>query len=172
MKTSRRWIATSVLALCACSAPPPPPATADASTDASVESTKATVAATTAAFHQALRTDDVEKFMSYVADDVILAPPGEEALRGKEAVRRWYSAFVSAYHTASLTLADQEVLVGGEWAVERGTYEWGLTPAAGGTVAVDKGHYLQVWQKQPDGRWQFAREVYNSSIPVTAPAAK
>lgn len=99
-------------------------------------------------------------------------PPGEDALRGKEAVRRWYAAFVSAYRTSTLTLSDQEVLVRGDWAVERGTYEWGLRPAAGGDVAVDKGSYLQVWQKQGDGSWKFAREVYNSSIPPAAPPTK
>lgn len=129
----------------------------------SVSTTKAAVEAATSAFHQALRTDDVETFMSYVADDVVLMPPGEPPVRGKKAVREWYTAFLSQYRTSSLTLTEREAFVGSGWAVELGSYAWGLAPAGGGTPSVDRGSYMQVWRKQPDGKWRFAREVYNSS---------
>jgi uncharacterized protein (TIGR02246 family) len=133
---------------------------------------KAAVQAATAAFHQALRTDDLEAFMSHVSDDVVFMPPGEPAVRGKSGVRTWYTAFLSQYHTSLLRLADQEVLVGDGWAVETGTYEWGLTPASGGMAAVDRGNYMQVWKQQPDGQWRFAREVYNSSLPAAPPSTQ
>ena len=43
----------------------------------------------TAGFHQALRTNDAEALFAYVADDVLLMPPGEDAVRGKNAMRDW-----------------------------------------------------------------------------------
>ena len=79
----------------------------------------------TAAFHEALRTNNADAFMSYVADDVVLMPPGEPAVRGKEGVRLWYAGLLSQYRTSSLTLADREVFVGDDWAVELGTFQWG-----------------------------------------------
>lgn len=110
--------------------------------------------------------------MSYVADDVFFMPPGEPAVRGRAAVREWMAAFLGQYRTTSLTLSDREVLTGTDWAVELGTFEWGLRPAAGGEAVVDRGNYMQVWTRDGSGAWRFAREVYNSSVPPAAPAAK
>jgi ketosteroid isomerase-like protein len=110
--------------------------------------------------------------MSYVADDVILMAPGEAPVRGKKAVRAWYTGLLSQYHTSSLTLTDREVFVGSGWAVELGAYEWGLAPTKGGTPSVDRGSYMQVWMQQPDGQWRFAREIYNSSVPAVSPEAR
>ena len=122
--------------------------------------------AATEAFHQALRTDDAEGLFAHVADDVVLMPPGEAVVRGKVAMREWYDGFLSQYRTASLSLSDQEVLLGDGWAVELGAYQWGLAPAAGGDPVLDHGNYLQVWKKQPDGQRRFAREIWNSSVPA------
>lgn len=154
-------LAASTLAGCS-AAPPASVAVAD----------RARVEGATAAFHQALRTNDLDTFMSYVAEDVLFMPPGEPPVRGRDAVRRWMTGFLAQYRTTSLTLADREVLVGGGWAVELGTFEWGLQPTAGGTAVVDRGNYIQVWKEQADKAWRFAREVYNSSASPIPAAAK
>ena len=147
-------------------APPASVAEAVAVTDS------AGVEGATAAFHQALRTNDLETFMSYVAEDVIFMPPGEPPVRGREAVRSWMTGFLAQFRTSSLTLADREVLVGGGWAVELGTFEWALQPAAGGPAVVDRGNYMQVWKEHGDKTWRVAREVYNSSVAPAPAAAK
>lgn len=126
--------------------------------------------AATAAFHQALRTNDAEALFAFVSDDVVLMPPGEAAVRGAAAMREWYSAFLAQFRTVSLTLSDREVFVGDGWAVELGTFEWGLLPADGGDPVLDRGNYLQVWTPQPDGHWRFEREIWNSSTPAPPPA--
>lgn len=131
---------------------------------------RAAVEQTTATFHDALRNNDLERFMSFVADNVSFMPAGEPPVRGRPALRAWMERFLTQYRTTSLVLANREVMVGNGWAVELGTYEWGLAPAAGGPTTTDRGNYMQVWQRQPDGSWRFAREVYNSSVPAM-PAA-
>lgn len=133
---------------------------------------RAAVEASTAAFHDALRTNNLERFMAWVADDVVFMPMGEPLVRGKSAMRTWMTGFLAQYRTSSLDLANREVIVGERWAVELGTYEWQLTPAAGGAPETERGNYMQVWQRQSDKTWRFAREVYNSSVPVPRPAAK
>jgi ketosteroid isomerase-like protein len=161
-------LALAVVTIAGCSGAPPSRAVAD-----SVPALDgAGVEASTAAFHQALRTNDFETFMSYVAEDVVFMPPGEPPVRGRDAVWKWMTGFLAQYRTSSLTLADREVLVGNRWAVELGTFEWALQPVAGGSAVVDRGNYMQVWKQQSDHTWQFAREVYNSSVPPAPAAAK
>ena len=133
---------------------------------------RAEVEGATAAFHEALRTNDTDAFMSYVADDVVLMPPGEAAVRGKPAMRAWYATFLSQYRTSSLMLSGREVFVGGGFAVESGNFEWGLTPVVGGAPVVDRGNYMQVWKRQPDGNWRFAQEIWNSSASPAHPEVK
>jgi ketosteroid isomerase-like protein len=128
-------------------------------------SSRAAVEVATAAFHQALRTNDAESLFTHVAEDVRMMPPGEPGVRGKAEMRTWYAGFLSQYHTTSLVLTDREVLVGDGWAVELGGYKWGLEPANGGDPVLDTGNYMQVWKRQPNGQWLFAREIWNSSAP-------
>lgn len=152
------------LALAAMIAPTPPPGSAPKLPEAA-PAPRAAVEAATAAFHQALRTNDPGALFTYVADDVVMMPPGEAPVRGKEAMRAWYAGFLSQYRTSSLILTGREVLVGDGWAVETGAFEWELRPADGGDPTVDRGHYMQVWKAQADGRWRFAREIWNGSGP-------
>jgi len=132
---------------------------------AAAPSTRAAVESTTAAFHQALRTNDTTSFYSYVDDNVVMMPPGEAPVRGIAALHTWYSAFLGQYQTSSLTLSDKEVEVGDGWATETGSFEWGLKPTAGGAEVVDRGHYIQIWKRTSDGRWKFYREIWNSAAP-------
>lgn len=84
-------------------------------------------------------------------------------------MRAWYAGFLAQFRTSSLVLTDREVFLGEGWAVETGTFEWGLEPAAGGAPVIDRGSYMQIWKPQPGGRWTFAREIWNSSVPPPAP---
>jgi ketosteroid isomerase-like protein len=120
-------------------------------------------AATTGAFHGTLRDNDLMGFLSYVDQSAVLAPPGEPAVRGKDNIAKWYKAFLAHYRTSSLSLSAKEDLVGGDWAVEFGHFNWTLRPTNRSQTIVDHGSYMQVWKRQADGSWRFAREVWNSS---------
>jgi ketosteroid isomerase-like protein len=113
----------------------------------------------------ALRADAPDSLVALLADDVVIMPPNEAALKGKAAVRTWYEQFVKQMHTTSLTITGREVLIGGDYATEVAGFEWTLAPVAGGSPVVDRGSYMQVWHREPDGRWKFSREVWNSSTP-------
>ena len=113
----------------------------------------------------ALRTNDPDSLLALLTDDVVLMPPNEAVLMGKAAVRAWYEGFLTQMRTASLTIGDREVLLGGEWATEIARFEWVLTPVAGGVPVTDRGSYMQVWRRGEDGRWLFSRELWNSAPP-------
>jgi ketosteroid isomerase-like protein len=111
----------------------------------------------------ALRTNASDSLMVLMADDVVLMPPNEAILKGKAAVRAWYDQFLTQLRTSNLTITDREVLIGGEWATELAAFEWTMVPVAGGPSVTERGSYGQVWRHEPDGRWLFARELWNSS---------
>jgi len=132
-------------------------------TPATAASDEKAFAATTGAFHETLRNNNVTGFMSYIDDKAIIAPPGDQPVSGKKAVQQWYKDFLRKYRTSSLDLTGKEVFVGERWATEFGRFDWGLAPLDGSAMVLDHGTYMQVWRRQPDGTWRFAREVWNSS---------
>lgn len=113
-----------------------------------------------------LRTNNSDSLMALMAPDVVMMPPGEPALKGSDAVRAWYNQFLTQLRTSDLTITDREVMMGGDWASEVAGYEWTLQPVGGGQPIVDRGSYIQLWHHEPDGRWLFSREIWNSSIPL------
>jgi ketosteroid isomerase-like protein len=149
-----------------------PPAGPLEANSAAMAALRADLEKTTAAFHQALRTNDAEGLFAYVTDDMLMMPPNEAPVRGKAAMQTWYRTFLSEFRTTTLILTNREVTVSDSWATELGHYEWGLQPRAGGDLVVDKGNYMQIWKRAPDGSWRFFREIWNSSIPSAPPANK
>jgi ketosteroid isomerase-like protein len=35
--------------------------------------------------------------------------------------------------------------------------------------ASDRGTYIELWEKQADGSWKIARDIYNSDVAPAAP---
>jgi ketosteroid isomerase-like protein len=111
----------------------------------------------------ALRTDAPDSLLALLTDDVVIMPPNEAILRGKPTVRTWYEQFVGQMRTKSLELSNRELVITGDQATEVSQFVWTLTPIAGGEPVVDRGSYMQIWRRQPDGRWLFSRELWNST---------
>ena len=161
MRAARVIAAASLILLAvACSSP------ARESTEPSPESARAAVDSATNRLLSALRTDSPDSLLALMPDDVILMPPHEPVLKGKAAVRAWYEAVVKQLSTTDLTITNRELLIGGDYATEVAEFEWTLVPVAGGAPMTDRGSYIQVWHKQPDGSWVFSREVWNSALPL------
>ena len=53
----------------------------------------------------------------------------------------------------------------GDWAFERANYTFRLTPVAGGAAMQENTKNLRILQRQPDGSWKIAREIWNSDNP-------
>jgi ketosteroid isomerase-like protein len=57
----------------------------------------------------------------------------------------------------------------GEMAWVRGTYELTMNDASGKPID-DRGKYLEVWEKQTDGNWKCAADMWNSDLAASASA--
>lgn len=112
----------------------------------------------------AFNAGDVDTLVSIYAPDVIVMPPSEAMIEGREAVREWIEAFF-ARNTAGQQLVNDEVVVAGGWAFMRGHFTLVVTPRAGGEPVRQRGKHLLIWRRQPDGAWKVARDIWNLDAP-------
>lgn len=107
---------------------------------------------------------DLDKTVSYYADDAIVLPPNEPMLTTKEGIRNLWKDFLGSLQSISWNTARVEVAKAGDMATTTGTYE--LTMKDG---TKDRGKYCEVWKKKADGKWKVALDMFSSDLPA-APA--
>jgi uncharacterized protein (TIGR02246 family) len=112
---------------------------------------------------------DVEKTISYYADDAIVMPPNASAATTKEAIRTVWKDTLASTINGSWKATRVEVARSGDLAYVSGTYEWSSSDASG-KRANDRGKYLEVWEKQADGKWKCGADIWNSDLAASAPA--
>src|SRR5690242_402761 len=122
-----------------------------------------------AEWSKAAGAKDVEKTASYYSDDALILPPNMAAIQGKQGGRAmWQGMFSVPGFGGGWTASIVEVARSGDLAYVTGTYELSETDSSG-KPATDKGKYLEVWKKQPDGSWKCALDMFNSDLPSEAP---
>ena len=121
---------------------------------------------------KAAAAKDMERYMSFLADDAVEFEPGAPMVAGKDAIRKSLAAFFAA-PGSSLSFQASKVVVarGGDLAYSYGTYAMTMNDAKGKPVN-DKGKYVTVYAKQPDGKWKVVADIYNSDLPAPAPPKK
>jgi len=111
---------------------------------------------------------DVSALLAQFTDDAVLLPPGQLPVRGKAALEAFSRPFHEQYDVETEQTAE-EVVVAGDWA-----YEWGMLtgtarPLAGGEAMQADMKYLYVYERQPDGSWKIAVDIYNNNVPSAPP---
>ncbi len=109
---------------------------------------------------------DVDKTVSYYADDAIVLPPNVPAATTKEAIRAQWKKDLDSMISGSWKPTRVEVAKSGDMAYASGTYEWIYKDASGKTI-TDHGKYLEVWEKQADGSWKCSADAWNSDLPAS-----
>lgn len=129
------------------------------------------IGAARAAFAEALGRGDAEAAAALYASDARLVPPASELVEGREAIEAFWRAGieigVSEAEFESIDLRRHDGL-----AYEIGRYS--LEVHAGeGEFVVDRGTYLLVHERQPDGTWFRAAEIFNADgLPSTRPRGR
>ena len=114
---------------------------------------------------------DAERCVSYWDEDGALMPPNEPSVVGKEAL-------LSCYQTAfehvkiNFTISFEQIEIAGDWGIVRGGYEGTIIPKPEGEPIPDKGKYLEILKRQPDGSWKWACHIYSSDNPLEPPEEK
>jgi uncharacterized protein (TIGR02246 family) len=108
--------------------------------------------------------NDAAKFASYYAADASFYPAGSPVVKGRDAIQAAFKQLSSAPGFAlSWTVGSTQVAAAGDIAYLTGAYD--LKLAGGG----EKGKYVTVWKKQPDGAWQVTNDIFNADEPPPPP---
>jgi ketosteroid isomerase-like protein len=113
---------------------------------------------------------DVETYVTLITADAVLMPPNAPPIIGREAIREWSRNNAKAMVFQAYQPADAELTISGDWAFRRATFTATLAPASGGPAVQDTGKFIIIYQRQRDGSWKVARDIWNSSRSA-APAA-
>jgi uncharacterized protein (TIGR02246 family) len=111
----------------------------------------------------AIIAGDTESYVDLIADDAVLMPPDAPPVIGKDAIRSWSDQMSRQFRFQAYKAVDHEVIVAGKWAFRRATADWTLTPAAGGQPIHDSGKFIIIYERQPDGSWRVARDIWNGN---------
>jgi ketosteroid isomerase-like protein len=113
---------------------------------------------------------DLDKTVSFYSNDATVMPPNSSAVSTKEEIRKvWQDLIASPGFIISWKTTKVEVAKSGDLACLSGTYEFAMNDASGKPVN-DRGKYVEVWEKQPDGKWKCGTDIWNSDLPASAPA--
>jgi ketosteroid isomerase-like protein len=124
-----------------------------------------------AQWSKAAGAKDLDKTVSYYAADAIVMPPNAASATTKDAIRKiWQDLLASPGLVISWKATKVEVAKSGDLACLSGTYELTMNDASGKPM-TDHGKYVEVWEKQKNGKWKCGTDIWNSDLPV-APAEK
>jgi ketosteroid isomerase-like protein len=123
-----------------------------------------------AQWSKAAAAKDLERTVAYYSEDAIVLPPNATPAATKETIRDVWKD-VLATPGLVITWKPTKVKLGssGEMAWVSGTYELTMNDPSG-KPTNDRGKYLEVWEKQPDGNWRCAADIWNSDLAISAPA--
>jgi uncharacterized protein (TIGR02246 family) len=122
-------------------------------------------------FLMAWKAGDSARVADGYTQDAILLPQNGPPVTGKSAILTFEKNFFDQFTPTSFELSSEELQTLGDWAFDRGTYRFTVTPRTGGESVSDQGKYLVLLQRQSDGSWKVARDIDNSSNPRPQPTS-
>jgi ketosteroid isomerase-like protein len=113
---------------------------------------------------------DLDKTVSFYSDDAIVMPPNAPSATTRETIRSaWKEMLTTPGAAISWKATKVEAAKSGDIGFVSGTYELTMNDPSGKPVN-DHGKYVEVWEKQADGKWKCGADIWNSDLPATAPA--
>jgi len=105
---------------------------------------------------QAEATKDPDKIAAFYADDASLYLPDMPAITGKANILATYKSMVADKNFSVTWPPSSTVVVAksGDIAYTLGTYTFTYTDSKTKKAMVEKGKYVEVYAKQPDGSWK------------------
>ena len=118
---------------------------------------------------EAAKAKDLDRYVSFYADDAVLLWPGVPMVTGRAAIRKFMQVFFSMPDSSlSFETAQAEVSRAGDFAYTYGTNKVTLVDPSGKKMK-DSGKYLTVYRKQSDGAWKVVADTGNSDLPAPVP---
>ena len=104
---------------------------------------------------------DLDKTVSFYADDAVVLPPNQAAVTTKDGIRNLWKEFLDSLTDISWKTTRVEMAKSSDMGYLIGTYEMTLKDGT-----KDKGKYCEVWKKQADGKWKVSADMFSSDLPA------
>jgi len=118
---------------------------------------------------KAAASKDIEKVVSYYAEDGAVYPPNSPISAGLPAIKIVWTGMVNLPgFMVNWVPSRVDVAKSGELGWSTGTYQMSMNVP--GSPANDHGKYVAVWKKQPDGNWRVQADIFNSDLAPGAPS--
>jgi uncharacterized protein (TIGR02246 family) len=122
---------------------------------------EAAIRAASKEWSNAASSRNLEKAVSFYADDATYNPPGAPLAAGKDAIRKvWTNIVAIPGGNLRWETTKVEVARSGDLAYDTGAYTLTKNDASGNAVTT-KGKYVVVWKKQADGNWKVIQDIDN-----------
>ena len=113
----------------------------------------------------ALHNDDISGIVAALPEAHLTMAPGAPTVPDNDALRQWHQNRIDLF-TFGAEHVTEEVILAGDFAIERWSSQSRLTPRGEGDVVEDSNKGLWVWQRQVDGAWKLLWSLWNSDLPV------
>jgi ketosteroid isomerase-like protein len=117
---------------------------------------------------EAFNAGDAGGVAAQYESEARIAAPEVDTIVGRAAIEGFVKEFTAARATLSFRLVD--VYGSDDLSVAVGEYDLVLQPE-GVEPQQDRGKFVEVWRRQPDGTWLIADDIFNSSLPAALPPA-
>ena len=104
---------------------------------------------------------DLDKTVSFYADDAVVLPPNQAAVTTRDGIRNLWKDFLDSLTEISWKTTHVDTAKSGDMAYLIGTYEMTMKDGT-----KDKGKYCEVWKKQADGKWKVSADMFSSNLPA------
>ncbi len=126
------------------------------------------IRAADAAWLEAVQAKDVDRIVSFYADDASEFPIAEPIATGKQAIRENWAHMlgIPGLHLV-WQITKVEVSRSGDLAYVQSTYQASFENPEGGKPAIERGKAVTVWKKQGDA-WKAVADISNTDSPPPA----
>lgn len=113
-------------------------------------------------FAAALNAKDAKKAASLYTEDAVLIPPGEDMVRGRENIEAYWKIAIDSGGVRDVSVETIDAQSSGAFGYEIGTFA--LTAnGPNGKAVKDKGRYIELLKRGPDGKWYSTAGIWNAS---------
>lgn len=113
-------------------------------------------------FAAALNAKDANAAAALYAEDAVLIPPGESIVQGREAIEEYWRGAIESGGVREVSVETIDAQSSGALGYETGRFEL-IVNGPDGEPVIDRGRYIELLRREPDGRWLSTHGIWNAS---------